>query len=307
MNKFEVYPVMDVTTVVLDPVKVGFGTINGGELSPESAQELAEQVKEHLVEVDPASPSSCIDGRSCNECMDGQPPEPRPSVAGGALVTAYAAAELTGWLGHDEGSNSTQRLGRINKLLAAEGIKSGSHCDRGSVESNFIDPATGKAKTGCGADDKFTEIIAQPYEHPAETFAIVQVVMGEEFDQEMVKFEDKDTVAARVEGWQPTDVIEALGADTGNAIEILEGKHEEVAVVFNFRDGTTVDRDSFVKDTGEQVFVVDVWYIEKLAKALATGPDAVEQYKRLKHAMVAYQASTYLTLCDGSQRPIVVQ
>ena len=62
-----------------------------------------------------------------------------------------------------------------------------------------------------------------------------------------------------------------------------------------------------MEETGNQVFVVDMWYIDKLARALAAGrPDAVEMYSKLKHHMVAYQVATYLALCDGTQRPAIL-
>jgi hypothetical protein len=45
-----------------------------------------------------------------------------------------------------------------------------------------------------------------------------------------------------------------------------------------------------------------------LATALAQGrPDAVAMRSKLKHAMTAFQVSTYLTLCDGSHRPVIVK
>jgi hypothetical protein len=295
------------TLTVGEPIKYGFGKINGGELSSEAATELSQQVSEHLVAVSPNAPSCCIDGRRCISCMDGQDTEPRPSVAGGALVTAYAAAELIGWFGADE-SSVTQRLGRINKLLQAAGIKPGTHCDESAVKNKFADN-----KTGCGADDRFNEIMMQHYDNKDIVTTLTQTILGEEFDDKAMDFASRDKVASIIAPWSPTDVVNAVGASTANNVEVLKSDdspthgHAELAVVFNFIDATTVDRDGLVDATGEQVFVVDMWYIDKLAKVLATGPDAESQYKQLKHAMVAYQAATYITLCDGSQRPIILQ
>lgn len=290
-----------------DPVGAGFGKISAGELSAKSAAELADQIKEYVVAVDSDAPSCCIDGRKCISCMDGQNTEPRPSVAGGALITAYAAAELTGWFSEDA-SPSSERLGRINRLLGAGQIKPGNHCDQTAVNAKFAD-----GKTGCGADDRFSEIIVQPFDQAETIKAITSTIMGGEYDERFMQFISKGAVESNTVEWTPTNVIDALGAASGNNIEILESDdtpthgHRELAVVFNFIDNTTVDRDSFVDATGEQVFVVDMWYIDKLAKVLATGPYASEQYSRLKHAMAAYQAATYITLCDGSQRPIILQ
>jgi hypothetical protein len=83
----------------------------------------------------------------------------------------------------------------------------------------------------------------------------------------------------------------------------LVGNHGEELVIFNYLEGTTIDRDALVHDTGKQVFIVDMWYIDKLAKRMAEGrPDAVAMFESLQHAMVAFQVATYLALCNGTHR-----
>jgi len=118
----------------------------------------------------------------------------------------------------------------------------------------------------------------------------------------------------RVAGWNPAAVIDAIGNEA--AVEVLDSDHanhapnhghREFGVLVNYVDGTSLDRDGFTADTGEQVFVIDMWYIDKLANALATGPNATEQYEQLREAMVSYQVATYLTLCDGSQQALIAK
>jgi hypothetical protein len=75
--------------------------------------------------------------------------------------------------------------------------------------------------------------------------------------------------------------------------------------VFNYVRGTTVDRDAYLARTGRQAFGVDMWYLEDIAAAMMSGPSKVTQ-EQLHHALTAYQVSTYLTLCDGSQRAALV-
>lgn len=49
-----------------------------------------------------------------------------------------------------------------------------------------------------------------------------------------------------------------------------------------------------------------MWYIKKLANAMATGVDAELQASQLYHAMVDFQVATYIGLCDGSHRAVVM-
>jgi hypothetical protein len=287
------------------------GKINGGELSESSATELSEEVKKHMVEVDPSAPSCCIDGRSCVHTLDGGETTMRASVSGGALVTAYAAAELIGWFGNDT-TDAAQKLGRINRVLRDNGINPGNHCDENALANEFRNPDTNKGATGCGADDRFLEIMRKPYEQGVAVNKLVKPLMGEEFNDAYATYTDQAVLDTNTRDWDPADIINAIG--DGSAIEVLASMpgevnsgHREGVVLFNYKANTTVDRDGYTRETGEQLFVVDVWYIDKLAKALAGGPDAVVQYQKLKQAMIAYQVATYLTLCDGSQRVMLAK
>lgn len=295
----------DVSNGQEDETASATGTINGGELDPSRAQELVSEIEKHMESVDPKSPSCCIDGRSCVHTLEGGPTDSRASVAGGALITAYAAAELVGWFGNDD-SDVAVRLGRINRMLRANGINPGNHCDELAVQNQFVNPDTKKPVTGCGADDRLPEIMAKPYENEQAVNKLVKPLMGEEYNENL-KLVPKEEIENKTKQWDPTDVVDAIG--NGEAIEVLESKpgepnhgHREMGVLFNYKDNTSLNRDAFVRNTGEQIFVVDMWYIDKLATALAGGPNAVEQRQQLKQAMVAYQVATYLALCDGSQR-----
>lgn len=317
MKSIEDSALMNITSVVAEPIGIGYGNIDGGKLSSESAQKLAENVTEHMVNVDPLAPSTCIDGRPCVELMNGSATGPRASVAGGGLLTAFAAAELAGWLENDD-SKTSARLRNVSEYLQALGFAFGAHCDQRAVENDFIardadgnatvnDSGDTLAATGCGADDKLVQILEQPYAHSAEVFNLTAAILGEDFDAGFTKFVSGEVVARRMADWNPKDLIDSVGGESSGNIEILSGQHAELAVVFNLVENTTLDRDAFVRDTGKQVFVVDMWYLDKLAKAMARGPEMVNQQKLLKHAMVAYQVGTYLTLCNGSQRPIFLK
>ncbi len=280
------------------------GKISAGETTREDAETLGGAAKERMVAVDPTAPSCCIDGRLCVHTLDGEKTGPRASVAGGALVTAYAAAELVGWFGAEDQDVPAKRLSRVASLLRANGVVLGNHCDENAAPL-LNDPEASPTATGCGADDRLPEIMAKVYDRTRAMNAIVEPLMDGDYQAEL-QFQPRETVKERSAQWNPIDVVTTI--NNKQAIEVLKSPHSEpnhghaeVGVLFNYVEGTTLDRDAFVRETGKQLFVVDMWYIDKLADALASGPDMVAQRALLKQAMVAYQVATYLTLCDGSQ------
>lgn len=301
-----------------DAISAGYGKIHAEGMDVEAAaQELVRDIEGYLEGVAKDAPSCCIDGRDCVTCMDDEPTEPRPGIAGGALVTAYAAAELVGWFAPDAGS-STDRLQTVQDHLDAviddqtgkPTIVTGGHCDQSAVATAF------EEKTGCGAGDRLPEILIQRHENSKAINSFVELVLDERFDSSDTEVVDQETLAARHADWTPKDFIEVIGGTENgkHKVEILTSDpqsethgHAELAVVFNDVENTTVDRDRLVRETGKQVFDVDLWYLRKLAKVMAVGPNAETQERQLLHAMVAYQIATYLTLCDGSQRPIFIR
>lgn len=304
----------NIVVTVGDPIGVGDGLIHAeGMEHEENAQAVAEAVKRHVVSVSEDAPSSCIDGRQCVSCMDGEKSEPRPGVAGGGLISAYAAAELVGWFSNDE-TTSEQRLKIVLDQLNEQGIITGAHCDTAALDSEFVNEI-GASKTGCGADDNLPRILQTMYSQRSAIDSFTYAILGDQSDAE-ISYVDAQTLASRHEDWDPKKMLDHVGEEAGpHGIEILDSGdgtvpnhgHGELAAVFNDAEGTTVDRDSLFAETGIQVFDVDVWYLRTLARAMATGPDAESQEADLLQAMVSYQVATYLTLCDGTQRPIILQ
>lgn len=303
-----------VNVAVVGKIGVGHGKINGGDLDAAHSDELADAAREHIVEVEADTPGCCIDGRTCMHTMSGAETTPRAAVAGGPLVTAYAGAELVGWFGNDDNGTATNRLGRVNTVLQSNGVKPGGHVDQSAVESSFADRTSGLPKTGCGANDRFVEIMALIQNQPELIRSITQTLLGEEYDASAMGFLPESAFVPVIADWDPRTVVEALGAETEDNVEILQSDpgspthgHHEALLVANYRENTTMDRDAFTEATGEQAFKLDMWYLDKIAKVLAGGPHADTQYVALKHAMTAYQAATYLTLCDGSQTLVVAK
>jgi len=310
------YPERDssmVDVIVGEPLGKGTGAISAEGFSEPEAHELAHKIGDEFL-VDAAGPGCCIDGRNCVHTMGETEPEPGPSVAGGPAITAYAAAEMVpGYFGKQSAETSEGRLHEVASTLRAGQIRLGAHVSAGAVQNHFRKPAadgslTEASQTGCGASDEFKAIVAKPSEEAEFVRGTTALLLGDAYKPEHAAYLDKKALLERVDSYDSRTTLDAIAENEGENVEVLQGKHAEVLVVFNYVEGKTVDRDRLVAETGKQVFVVDMWYIDKLANAMAQGrPDAVEMESKLKHAMTAFQVATYLALCDGSHRPAILK
>lgn len=297
---------MHIKVAVGSQVKAGYGSITAGEMTLQQAQNLGNKLAAYVRPLDTNAPCCCIDGRMCLRTLSGDTTDLRPSVAGGP-TTAYAAAELTGWL-HDLDLPTEQRYKQVDTYLNEHGINTGNHVDAAALGTDFND-----GKTGCGANDRFLENIAHIGNDFSTVSALTAAVLGPKFNSHYLEFTDPKIVEIRNENWDPVAIVDTLRTRNADSIEVLTSDdspthgHAECAVVFNYVDGMTVDRDVLVAETGSQIFVVDMWFIDKMARVMAAEEQNERHYQVLKHAMVAYQVGTYLTLCDGSQYTISIR
>lgn len=294
------------TIEVHDPVGKGNGVLHSEGI--DNVESFTEQIRKHMVPVSDTAPSTCIDGRPCTECLDGSNPEIGPKVAGAAVITSYAAVELVGsWYASETiNLDHEDRMHVVARQLTSSRIPLRAHCDRAAKDSKFIKESIA-SRTGCGADDNFPVIVTTVQNEKKTVQDISDSVMGEVYSGRTTSYTPAETLASRHTLWQPINMINVVSEYAGaGEVEVLDGQHNEVAVVFNYREGYTIDRDSFVNESGMQVFFIDVWYLQKLADALARGPNAEKQYEELLSAMIDYQVATYLTLCDGTHPVVTV-
>lgn len=155
--------------------------------------------------------------------------------------------------------------------------------------------------TGCGACDKCEGNCSLFAQHRSDVEPTMQALLGGDFNKDVYDGLQLATVSGRLEDVVGESLIETLH-DDGQGVH----GHREQLVIFNYEENTTIDRDAYNEATGKQVFVVDVWYIKKLADAMATGVNTEKQASEFYHAMVAFQVATYLGLCDGSHRAAVL-
>jgi len=296
---------------ILEPINAGIGKISAGDISDKEIITAAKQIKNCLSNVSPMAPSCCIDGRYSEGTLanTAEIVESRPSVAGGADVTAYAAAEMTGiWFKPSSKRSAKGRLLDIDTLLREQGVIPGAHSDENAIEDNFKNRKTGLSKIGCGTSDNFIDILNRPY----DAFDIIDkysaMLMSNKFDQKYMKIIANDKLQETVKKWDPINTLHIVTkASSGKSVEISRGSNTEVIIIFNFVKDTTLDRYKFLSKANVKAFVVDMWYIDKIANAMAASrPNSIEVFNKLKHAMVAFQLATYLTLCDGTQRPVIL-
>ncbi|GEM_PF-3426732 len=301
----------DITITMPQPIGRGEGTIHA-DATQEQCEELVNKVENYLKRVADNAPGCCFDGRLCTRHMDGSAPDLRPSIAGGPLITAYIAAELSGWFEPEAPDDIESRIDIVKQKLEAEGVVLGAHVDEAAVATNFRKP-DGSVRTGCGANDRAAAIVRAILDPSSAVGELSGAVMGEDYDASAIDRARSEELLRRFGAWNPEAALQESTSDNGRTVEVLQSDdtptvgHREVLALFNQVEGTTFDRDGFVTDTGEQAFGIDMWYARKLARAMAGGPNATEQYSKLYSAMTAFQVGTYLVLCDGTQRAATIE
>lgn len=302
-NKGEVVRMAEIDAAILDPINFGGGDLHAADETYEQAAQTVEQVKNYLVETTKHAPGQCIDGRCCVQTEAGGETVLGPKVAGGPALTALAATELVGGY-FDETMTAEDKTGIVLSLLEKAGMKSGAHRTKAAAQNKFVNPTTGFEQTGCGAGEKFIHSLTalMKAEKDGDVLKTTALLTGKPFESEVVT---ESTIA---QTYSAVSFYRHIAARyEGNHGEVLDGAHNESVVVFNTIKNTTIDRDAFVTETGKQVFVVDLWYIEDIADALTFGRVyASEKKQALVETMIAFQIETYNQLCDGSHRPVVL-
>lgn len=283
----------------------------------------------------------CIDGRCVNEIahpkvgtfdvvsVEHNKDNDRAKLAGGGYITALAMYQALG----ETRISSENDIVYISEQFAKKGIYCGAHTGGHGSEEH--------GKTDCGANDKFYEIIDNGIRYRDEVGAIAEVLLKystDSYDQTVMKtaistWDDtrKDTNYVVGNGVKRLDAIRTgilhtqeqnPDVQTVAVIKNLSDNHNEVELVVNYKPGTTFSQGKKRQKLMErfpgvarkdlpQVFVLDFWRIQQLARAVAEFPDhqtgaartigeIQDRYAQALHAGVAFQVATYATLTDGS-------
>lgn len=278
---------MTVDLSVAEQIGIGFGSISAPNMTTEQALAEANEIIEYKIDIDWTNPAVCKDGRTLENEELALPIGPR---LGGGALTPLVAAKALGLSMQDK---------ELLDCLSTLGFKLGAHVDTGNRDRNF------DLGTGCGACDKCEGNCLLFADNKAELAVTVESLIGEDFDPESyqklslgVVSKDNNYVRNLV-GNELTEVL----LDDGKGVN----GHREQMVVFNYDENTTIGRDAYFKATGKQIFVVDMWYIKKLADAMSTAVNNKVEAKDLYQAMISFQVATYIGLCDGSHRPVILR
>jgi hypothetical protein len=284
----------------------------------------------------------CIDGRCTCEILipeggdfakvavDDNKDNERAKLAGGGYVTALSMLQAL----RETGASPEDDIKYLTQALAKQKIYCGAHL--GSNVSKKL------GKTDCGANDKEDIIIYNGTQAPEVVGGVTSALVARSTD-----VYSPDAMKQVFDGWIETvgdasylvdsngvtrldavregmlEVQESLPSDEKAAvIKNLDADHNEIRVVVMYEDGETFSQTKLRRMLMErhpdvdpadlpQVFVVDYWRIQKIARAVAELADRKTDAKRLAdeiekryvgalQAGVAFQVATYATLTDGT-------
>jgi hypothetical protein len=227
-----------------------------------------------LVPVADNTPGTCGDERVRAGLLNGQTTvQARPSAWGGPNIQGLFMAELSGFFGDSE-LLSKERLMQITKLLNKSGIVSGGH-------------------KGCAANSSFKavlKIIAKEginWKRAAQAFlkADYQTAAADQVEA----WANKAVNSGRYDDWDESILVDVLGKEAGQAIEILkDGPHTARTIVRVQLRGMTVSQNKLHElSGGVDSFVQDDPYCAKIESALLEASGQSERAIIMKHAREA--------------------
>jgi hypothetical protein len=272
-NRKEWDPMMTQVHILDAPIKVtGEPTI-----TPEAVRTQVEHAKEALVAIDYATVrGTCIDERERVGLKNGEPSEPRPSVPGGPNIFGLYVTELSGYFPKESALTAKQRLGVVTKDLNSKGIHSGAH-------------------EHCAANAKIGEVIGSIANNPEGVTDYAESQLGDDFDEsamaEVIAHAQEVKASGRYDGWTEAEVADELGDEAGAAIEQLaDVPHQATTLIRNKIPDMTIDQTQLHNTAGQDSFIQDDAYADRIENALATGPDPVRMAVGMRHAREAILA-----------------
>lgn len=235
-------------------------------------------------------PVRCVDGRSTAVEVSSL----APNAAGGS-ESLFVADDLTvKRFAANDGSVLGGYKNTLKCILKSD-YEVGGHTDS---------HAQGE-KSGCGANDRLPEI----YQYIATKGVVLRSMtqaLGTEVDEGTHELITKNA-AGRTEFSAGAEIFKVLSKIAKpECVDTLYGEHNEVAVVVNKKNGTTLDRMALASEFGSnyQAFNADVWAFEKAAEV---GSESQEETRQKLIAMVYYNLATTLVLAGPELHIIVLE
>lgn len=295
-----------VTNKVNTMESLGTGSINPdtraekGEIDMSIVESLVENIDSFYIRVPDGDEQTPVDMRIPRWCVDGRCDaegyDPAPDAAGGtySLVSADALIDCDALLAN--GENCLSHADQLFDGLIENGYEIGGHCDNHASGEN----------SGCGACDKMPQIFERISKNVHELSAFASK-LGVDIPEELA---DKiaNNAQALVEGQYMVcgaDMAQKIRDKTDDShVETLQDAHNEVALVVNTQQGTTLDRRSLASELGTQyqAFNLDVWALENGVRAIAS---TEQEFQEKFAAAVLYNIATASVLTGPSMRLVV--
>lgn len=209
--------------------------------------------------------------------------EPRPSVFGGPNIYGLYVAELAGVFKGSQ-SSPTERLRQVTRDLNRNKVASGGH-EHCAAAAGF-------------GDKVLPNIVANQ-----ELIRSYATSNKEDYDEEIMNevFANATAVveARTYAGWDgETALLEVLENEAGESVERLaDVPHEGRTFVRTKRPNTTVDQSRLHSVSGgEDSFVHDDAYADRIENALASGPEAAKMKRLMEHAREAVLVGVALSV-----------
>ncbi len=220
------------------------------------------------------TPPFCVDGRSGERKTKG----PYPQILGGSFH--FIALR---WLlnGGDFNQVFQKTVSDLKNLQYPIGFHRDTH-------------AYGES-AGCGFVDNHKKIITTLKEKKDEILGILTSVdpgleEAKNIWAQVMQEVEKRNLAEIPSG----EKIIFLGGNLSGEIQVLEGEHQEQAVVINLKEGTTLDVDN---NQSHQAFNLDLWYILKVAQELGIDPE------KAKLLSLGLYVATEMVLVEDKGKP----
>lgn len=257
------------------------------------AEQLRAGLDDYFVSTNPTAPTRCIDGRY----------DPRfdedhlgPQVPGGAAGGALA---------HRLGVDTDDLTRGTFKHDAQEMIF--DYLRFGFSPGGHRDDLGQAGKIGCGAIDGLKEILETMTDPRLveDHKRVVRALLGRQFvrDDYLRVLGAALVLRSRADAYfeDRGAFLETLEELAPGSVAVLEGAHNEMALVVNFVPGTTFASNRFATDhDGRQAFGYDVWRCREMAESLLPLPSQRRDRERYLVARVMITVATVMSLTDGT-------
>lgn len=270
--------------------------IKAGEITETDVEAFVDALDsdEFYDEITDFMPACCVDGRhrQDGECRLGA------NAAGGAFSLVAADMLTTQTFKLDAQTTAQYAEGFFSYLNSVYPGKYGGH-DADQVKNP-------EANSGCGAVDRMSDVIALIADH-GDALHAAATSLGMDITQD-----DMDVIAARAQQIKQQqglavsngkEMMSKLKDATGDGVETLTGKHNEVVVMVNDREGTTLNRAKIRARYGDtlQAFNYDRWAMRKAVHAISQNVEQDEARLKLAAADI-YNLAVACTLAGPSLR-----